>query len=477
VFQNKISHMALFLALLSVALMAGSTQLAGATQIRLSGTNALDSHGYPRTFHLYSGGPVDELARYDMLVEPPWVDIRALRKRNAGGIFLLQPTLTGSGGRGFVHITAPGGAIGWRGARDSSPGGRALGRIRAVDPRWDFLHNADGSIARIGTILGWNLAAPRDKGVPAEVAKIFAYGAKRDGLYCTVRIGKPGAKKRQPCWSGVHSDNWIFTGIGAGWFYGPNLDANRDGTVDDLKTLRRNWSNGLTRAGLLLRSYLPGKIVGGNGAWYRPDLYAGSDPNGWLKASNYTLVEHMQDYSTSTLLATAKSWLSFRDPRGQARYMAGLMEAADVSGKPLQWTKGDPNTPAAMERPDVLRSMRWGLTLSLMTGVYYELLGKWYGNPIDCRWWFDEFDGGVGVRRRGYLGRALGAYKRVAKDVYRRDFQHGIAINNSTSKRRTIALGGSFKKLKGTQDPSLNDGSSVKSVTIPAKDGIILLRR
>jgi hypothetical protein len=435
-----------------------------------------DSHGYPRTYHLYSGGPIHELARYDMLVEPRWVDIRALRRQNPRGIFLLQPTLAGSGGRDFVQITSPGGAIGWAGATDRHGAGRSLGRIRGVDPEWDLLHNDDGSTARIGKIFGWNLAAPPDKGVPTEVAKIFAYGAKRDGLYCTVRIDTPHGKKRVPCWNGVHSDNWIYSAIGAGWFYGPKLDANRDGSADEANVLRRNWSNGLTRAGMLLRSYLPGKIVGGNGVWYRPELYAGTDPKGWLKASNYTLVEHMQNFSTPTLLSTAKSWLSFRDPRGQPRYMAALMEATDADGKPLFWRGEYPNTPAAMRRSGVLRSMRWGLTLSLMTGMYYEIIGDWKGNPIDCRWWFDEFDGGVGVHRRGYLGRALGPYKQIGDGVYRRDFRHGIAINNSSSKTQTIALGDTFKKLRGTQDPSLNNGGTVSSITVPAKDGIILLR-
>jgi hypothetical protein len=442
--------------------------------------STIDSHGYPRTFHIYSGGPVDELARYDMLVEPRWVNIRAIRKKNPRGIFLLQPTLTGSHGRDFVQITAPGGAIGWAGATDSTHAGRPLGRIRPIDPRWDLLHNNDGSTGRVGegsSLLGWNLAAPRDKGVPSQVAKIFAYAAKRDGLYCTVRIDNPGGKKRVPCWSGVHSDSWVYSAIGANWFYGPKLDTNRDGSVDDANLLRRNWSNGLTRAGMLLRTYLPGKIVGGNGVWYRPELYAGTDSKGWLKASNYTLVEHMQNFSAPTLLETAKTWLSFRDPRGQPRYMAALMDATDVNGNLLPtWREGNPNTPAAMRRPGVLRSMRWGLTLSLMTGMYYELIGKWFGNPIDCRWWFDEFDGGVGVRRRGYLGQALRPYRQIRDGLYRRDFQHGIALNNSSTKTQKIALGGTFKKLKGTQDPSLNDGGIVSSVTVPANDGVVLLR-
>jgi hypothetical protein len=428
--------------------------------------SASDPHGYPRTFHLYGGGSVDELARYDFVVGYSWFPIAGMRTRNPNGIFLLQPGLNGDS----VHVTAPGGAVGFAGARDSTRP-KPLGSIRPVDPNKDFLHNADGSLAG-GSAPGWNLAAPPAWGVPTEVANIFAYTAKQQGLYfgCKVR------GKRVPCWNGVHSDNWIYSAIGASWFYGSNLDTNRDGAVDDSTSLHRNWSNGLTRVGTLLRSYLPGMIVGGNGAWYEPNNYAGSDPKGWLKASNYTMVEDMQTVPPATLLSAAKTWLNFADPLGQPRYMAVLQKATDINGNALLWTQGDPNTAASMDRPDVLRSMRWGLTLSLMTGVYYEIKGDFYGNGHDVRWWFDEYDGGVGIRRRGYLGQPLGSYTTPVTGVYRRDFQHGIAINNSSSRTQTIQLHGKFRKLKGIQDPSLNDGSLLHSVTVPAQDGIILLR-
>jgi hypothetical protein len=156
--------------------------------------------------------------------------------------------------------------------------------------------------------------------------------------------------------------------------------------------------------------------------------------------------------------------------------MAVLQDATDMDGNKLVWTQSDPNTAAAMVRPDVLRSMRWGLTLSLMSGVYYELIGEFYGNSINCRWWFDEYDGGEGIRKRGYLGQPLGAYKRLSTGVYRRDFQRGIALNNSSDAPAAVALGAPFRKLKGVQDPALNDGSTVRTVTIPPRDGIILLR-
>ena len=428
----------------------------------------IDAHEYPRTFHLYGGGTAGELARYDFVVGESWFPIAGMRAHNPNGIFLLQPSLNSDS----VHVTAPGGAVGFAGASDSTRAGKPLGTIRPVDPNRDFLHNADGSIASMGQVLGWDLAAPPTWGVPTEVAKVFAYTAKRQGLYFGCKVHG----KRVPCWNGVHSDNWIYSAIGASWFYGSNLDANRDGEVDDPQSLHRNWSNGLTLVGTLLRSYLPGMIVGGNGAWYEPNNYAGTDPKGWLKASNYTMVEDMQTLPAARLLATANTWLKFADPLGQPRYMAVLQKATDINGTPLLWTQGDPNTAASMDRPDVLRSMRWGLTLSLMTGVYYEIKGDFYGDEHHVRWWFDEYDGGVGIRRRGYLGQPLGTYTTPITGVYRRDFQHGIAINNSSSLTQTIQLHGAFKKLKGIQDPSLNDGSLVHSVTVPAKDGIILLR-
>ncbi|MEA5079172.1 MAG: carbohydrate binding domain-containing protein [Anaerolineaceae bacterium] len=61
-------------------------------------------------------------------------------------------------------------------------------------------------------------------------------------------------------------------------------------------------------------------------------------------------------------------------------------------------------------------------------------------------------------------------------DVYRRDFEHGIVLVNATRQAVTLQLGGEFRKINGQQDPAVNDGSIVTEVTLPAQDGIILLR-
>jgi hypothetical protein len=460
---SRRSRLVSFTALV-VALLAIGTP--GHAQASATASSSGDPHDYPRTYHLYGSGPVDELARYDFVVGWSWFDIAGLSARNPNGIFLLNPAWNGPSGREGVFVTAPGGAAAWPGASDRLAGGANLGTIRALDPGLDLLHNADGSIASVSPgytrIEGWNLADPRGAGTANLVAKVFAYSAKNDGLYSRG-------------WDGVHSDNWIYPAIGSNWFYGPNLDTDRNGKADDMATLRRNWANGLALLGNNLRAYLPGKIVGGNGNWYRPQDYTGSDPDGWLKASNYTLVENMENYAYNTpdsFLAQTRRWLDYPDPLGQPRYMAVYQEALDASGKRLAGSS-NPNDPSIMLRPDVMKSMRWGLTLSLMTDVYYEITLD--GNH-STRWWYDEYDGGVGVRKRGYLGKPLGGPAVLSSSIYRRDYQNGIVLNNSSNSSQTISLGGSFRKLQGTQNPSLNNGATVTSVTVPAHDGIILLR-
>lgn len=61
-------------------------------------------------------------------------------------------------------------------------------------------------------------------------------------------------------------------------------------------------------------------------------------------------------------------------------------------------------------------------------------------------------------------------------DVWRRDFDHGIVLINATMEPARIELGGTFAKIDGTQDRSVNDGTRVREIVVPPRDGIILLR-
>ena len=61
------------------------------------------------------------------------------------------------------------------------------------------------------------------------------------------------------------------------------------------------------------------------------------------------------------------------------------------------------------------------------------------------------------------------------EEVYRRDFARGIALVNPSETTVTVPLGGSYRKIQGTQEPTVNDGALVSAVTLSPKDGLVLL--
>lgn len=387
--------------------------------------------------------------------ESNW-DVAALRAANPTGIFLLTPGVNPGTIWDYDVLSITYGLEQWEGATCAAP----LGYVPAFDPAVDYLRRPDGSIAAISAQWGHagvNLARTE---TAEKAARIFACAALRSGL-------------DTKGWDGVWSDNWIHS-IGEDWFYGQPLDTDLDGDADDLEDLRRRWQNGLALVGQRLRSYLPGKVVGGNGAWYHSGPYLGDDPLGWLSQAGVTMMEYQNAYyrNPDGFIGTVQQWLSHPDPAGTPRYFAVEQAAMNADGTTAN-RGGDPNDPAYMLDPGVMKGMRWGLTLALMTGAYYEV------NPDqkhDARWWYDEYDGGEGVRRRGYLGEPLTAPRKLLNGLWRRDFEGGVALNNSTDSALAVVLEAPYRRLLGTQDPVVNDGSLATAVTIPAHDGRILLR-
>lgn len=61
-------------------------------------------------------------------------------------------------------------------------------------------------------------------------------------------------------------------------------------------------------------------------------------------------------------------------------------------------------------------------------------------------------------------------------ELWRRDFEGGTVLWNATPLTQTVDLGQTFYKIRGSQDPLVNDGSAVQVVGLPPRDGLILLR-
>lgn len=61
-------------------------------------------------------------------------------------------------------------------------------------------------------------------------------------------------------------------------------------------------------------------------------------------------------------------------------------------------------------------------------------------------------------------------------DIWRRDFENGVIFVNASAETVTIPLEAPYKKIDGTQDRVVNDGSRVSQITLEPEDGIILLK-
>ena len=466
-----------------------------ATGVNASTSNAdvgRDSHPYPRTFMIHSNKSPDALTKFDWIVTYPQFDIRRFRRVNPSGIAMIyvhrephgvplvwpwhesavNATYQETSNDRYPGVMERWSDEGWKGGYDSTIDGAAanVGYMRPWDIRWDTLHNADGAFAvfdscQAGTTCHeWNIARP----LTAQLnAQLMVYAAKRSHLY---RHG----------WDGLWSDNVTCATMGASWAL-PNQDSNRDGLSDDPATIRHLTCNGLDWIMTYLRNSLPGKYVGGNGAgsaWNSAAIsgfgWQGDDPAAYLKFANATMSETFDAYqgNADAFISWNRGWLNYPDPKGMPRMHAF-------------W---DAYVPMTLQR------MRWGLTLSMMASSYYK--------APDGRW-HDEYWGGK-LNKRGYLGQATGPPRKLPNGVWRRDFDNGIALNNSTAAPATVELETStrgrvrraprrlpqqpgsrsaqsaspcqFRKLTGSEDPAVNNGAVVSRVTIAASDGLILLK-
>lgn len=119
-----------------------------------------------------------------------------------------------------------------------------------------------------------------------------------------------------------------------------------------------------------------------------------------------------------------------------------------------------------------LKKVRFGLASTLMLDGYYSYdFGDQNHNQT---WWYDEYDVELGKP----LGTALSLNNKpqFEEDVWRREYENGIALVNATAQSQDVDLGGEYEKLTGTQDKNINNGAIVSQLNLPAKDGVIMLR-
>lgn len=241
-------------------------------------------------------------------------------------------------------------------------------------------------------------------------------------------------------------------------FWKPRVsgDWNRDGKTDSMEdpTSQAWLRQGLRRHFDLMKQLMPGKYQIGNvGDW------------GSAAAVFPELDKQLHGGFVENLIGpsyAAETW------GGWNEMMRWYRKSIAASAEPKlvmfnQW--GDPTD---------YQAVRYGFASCLMDDGYFVFstlpVGREFA-PYRETAWFDEFD--------AYLGQAVSppALTAWSQGVYRREFENGIVlVNPKGNGTRTVQLETDFRRISGTQDPSVNNGQLTRSVTLKDRDGIVLLK-
>jgi hypothetical protein len=115
--------------------------------------------------------------------------------------------------------------------------------------------------------------------------------------------------------------------------------------------------------------------------------------------------------------------------------------------------------------PTDYRLMRFGLATCLMGEGLFAFNDNGRSPP-----WFDEYDVD--------LGAAEGAAAEVpgSSGVWMRRFRQGLVLVNPGPAPALVSVPPGYSRLKGSQAPDVNDGSPVREVRLPPRDGLLLVR-
>jgi len=246
-------------------------------------------------------------------------------------------------------------------------------------------------------------------------------------------------------WDGVFYDNlWgNITQIENG-----NIDINRDGNIEPIIEINREWANGNKK--MLAKSR---ELMGNN----------------FIIIGNGMVYDGYQPYLNGMMFE------NFPSPLENGGTWSGSM---DTYAK-IPTVNRQPNTAVLNTYADWdnFAKVRFGLASALMQNFGY------FSYDYDVAdhgqlWWYDEYDVNLG-------GPIFPAYNILDKTndkfkpgLWRRDFANGIAILNSTDKeQKYIFSHEEFEKINGQQDKNINNGSIINWLKISPNDGVILLKR
>lgn len=239
-------------------------------------------------------------------------------------------------------------------------------------------------------------------------------------------------------WDGVMYDNGWDT---ITYFAGSGLDLNRDGQAESGADADTQWRTALT------------------------DLY--TTTRFTLGSRGIVLLNDGPRYASSVQGVQIENF-------AQQGWLADMREYRDSLAKGIlpQYTGINANTGNKGNQHDY-KAMRYGLASALLFDGYYGFtFGDREHNQL---WWYDEYDIFLG-QPVGNAQEIKSGQKTLTPGVWRRDFERGIVLVNSTSEPYAASFDEEYERVTGTQDIVVNSGAIDTTFEIPPGDGILLVR-
>lgn len=243
-------------------------------------------------------------------------------------------------------------------------------------------------------------------------------------------------------WDGIFYD-MVFYNVS--WLNGGNIDLNKDGQKDDLDSVNRYWQENSraliektkTKTGqpVVANVDIPGKYDS-----QLDGIMMENFPAGWLGPNGWSILEN--------------NYLN-----GGGKEKITIINSTNDNGKVMT----------------NYRKMRYGLSSTLLGDGYYAFDS---GDQNHAQtWWYDEYDVNLGKAVAPARNLLDAASTKVKAGLWRRDFENGIALVNSTSaEQKYVFAREQFEKISGRQDRSVNNGAKVNWVKLAPGDGLVMLK-
>ena len=248
-------------------------------------------------------------------------------------------------------------------------------------------------------------------------------------------------------WDGIFYDN-VWPTIS--WFNNGNLDINGDGKAVSGAEMDKKWAAGEVSILKKTREVL-GKdsFIVANSHVYEPfnvhvnGMLFENFPPPWEAGGNW------------------------------AASMSPYVKAGGFNQPKLMMINANNGNNASLGMENY-RKMRFSLGSTLLGDGYFSFD---FGDQSHKQtWWYDEYD--------VELGKAIGSpvnildkgSKNWKSGVWRRDFENGVVIVNSTDDNKNyVFTDETFTKINGTQDRVINNGSRINMVSLMGRDAVVLL--